>query len=448
MHRWITDTLLLVHKRGPWRLRTPTNGSYIYSNQIGIDIALSDLPLPPTSASMKRILIYSHDTFGLGNLRRMSAIARHLADAGLSVLMLSGSPLLQAIPLNERIDYVKLPSLARTSDGNYAVKSLPIDYEQVLSLRANLILHAVLDFKPDLVLVDKKPLGVSEELELMLDVVGGRLGRPKFVLVLRDILDAEEPTIEQWTKHQYHRIIGKHYDCVLILGTKEVFDPCKAYKFPQQTAKLTHFCGYLRFHRDAQCGRGVRAKLGLKQERLVLVTAGGGEDGFSLCSSYLRGLAGNSLLKNVHSLIVCGPAMSTAHRTSLMQLAAHIPTVTLRHSTQEMYSCMEAADVIVSMAGYNTLCEVLTLNKPAVVVPRFEPVQEQLIRATRMAERGWVRLVDPRALASEQLIGEIASALNGAKNALTDCVDLGGLSNVQSHVMSLLDLEERSEPVS
>ena len=45
-----------------------------------------------------RILIYSHDTFGLGHLRRCRTIAHSLVERfkQLSVLILSGSPSLRA----------------------------------------------------------------------------------------------------------------------------------------------------------------------------------------------------------------------------------------------------------------------------------------------------------------------------------------------------------------
>ena len=94
---------------------------------------------------MKRILIYSHDTFGFGNIRRVLAIATHLVDAdpNLSVLLLSGSPVLHAFRIPPRVDYVKLRCLARTADGQYRVKFLDLGYEETVRLRANLILSTV-----------------------------------------------------------------------------------------------------------------------------------------------------------------------------------------------------------------------------------------------------------------------------------------------------------------
>src|SRR5262249_48818753 len=120
----------------------------------------------PSGFHLKRVLIYSHDTFGLGNVRRMLEIARHLVETSpeVTVLLLTGSPMLHAFRIPARIDYVKLPCLARDTGGRYSARSLPLDLEGLVRLRANLIKSAVTDFAPDLVLVDKKPFGVADEL--------------------------------------------------------------------------------------------------------------------------------------------------------------------------------------------------------------------------------------------------------------------------------------------
>ncbi|TLY79434.1 MAG: glycosyltransferase, partial [Gammaproteobacteria bacterium] len=57
------------------------------------------------------MLVYSHDTFGLGNIKRMLEISKHLVAAygNVSVLIISGSPMLHAFRIPPRIDYIKLP---------------------------------------------------------------------------------------------------------------------------------------------------------------------------------------------------------------------------------------------------------------------------------------------------------------------------------------------------
>ncbi|MEQ1784485.1 MAG: glycosyltransferase, partial [Hyphomonadaceae bacterium] len=128
-----------------------------------------------------RVLVYSHDTFGLGNIRRMLAISEALNESNpsISTLILSGSPMLHAFRMQRRIDYVKLPCLARDLAGNYGVKHLDLDYQTALRLRSSLCMSAAIEFEPDVVLVDKKPLGVDREFQAALDMMSARQKRPR-----------------------------------------------------------------------------------------------------------------------------------------------------------------------------------------------------------------------------------------------------------------------------
>jgi predicted glycosyltransferase len=46
-----------------------------------------------------------------------------------------------------------------------------------------------------------------------------------------------------------------------------------------------------------------------------------------------------------------------------------------------MEKIFAAADIVVSMGGYNTLCEILGQGTISLVIPRETPRQEQVIRA-------------------------------------------------------------------
>ena len=50
---------------------------------------------------------------------------------------------------------------------------------------------------------------------------------------------------------------------------------------------------------------------------------------------------------------------------------------------------MEKAVGVVAMAGYNTFCEILSLDKRAILVPRTKPREEQLLRALRTTRMSW-----------------------------------------------------------
>src|ERR1700693_2097648 len=112
-----------------------------------------------------RILIYSHDTFGLGHLRRCRAIAHALVehDKELSVLILSGSPIIGSFDFRARVDFVRIPGVIKLRSGEYTSLNLHLDIEQTLKLRGSIIRHTADMFEPDLFIVDKEPMGLRGE---------------------------------------------------------------------------------------------------------------------------------------------------------------------------------------------------------------------------------------------------------------------------------------------
>jgi len=393
----------------------------------------------------KRIVVYSHDTFGLGNIRRMLAICKHLVenDPNASVLILSGSPMLHAFRIPARIDYIKLPCLSRNTEGDYQAKYLDVDYGNLVRLRSNLILNAILDFDPDLILVDKKPLGVGDELGTALELLQRRGHRAKLVLLLRDILDSPASTIRVWQKNGYHDVIRSFYDQVLVVGSPDIFDTGKEYQFPTDSRAKTRYCGYIARERSAASGDQLRAELGLgASDRLVFVTVGGGEDGAHVLQCYLEGLHRRGFDPSVKSLLVCGPEMGEMQRRGIMEMARNLPGVIVQEFAQDMMALMDAADVAVCMGGYNTVCELLTLRKRAVIVPRVKPVLEQWIRAERLAQLGLLRALHPNDLTPDLLHATVAEELdqiNVHRSGLYQ-INMDGLPSI-AHALSGLIYE-------
>lgn len=390
----------------------------------------------------RKIVVYSHDTFGLGNIRRMLVIAKSLveSDPNTSVLILSGSPMLHAFRIPAQIDYIKLPCLTRTMSGNYEAKFLDLDYEQILRLRSNLIQSSIIDFDPDLILVDKKPFGVGEELANTLAELQQIGHRAKLVLLLRDILDSPESTIKVWQKNGYHSAIESFYDQVLVVGAPEIFDLRKEYEFPEITHDKVRFCGYLAREAGRSSRQEIRSQFGFGDERVVLVTTGGGEDGYQLLRCYLQGLKLQKPDVNTKTLVICGPEMVESQRNHIAALVNECPGAIMQSFTDDMMACMDAADLVISMGGYNTVCELLTLQKRAIVVPRVKPVKEQLIRAERMAKLGLLRTINPEKMTPALLIKAVKEELSNinAQGPKRYQINLNGLIDVRNSIYELL----------
>ena len=288
-----------------------------------------------------RIMVYSHDTFGLGNIRRMLAICNYLIDSipNLSILVVSGSPMLHSFRLPQGLDYIKLPCLNRSEGGELSVKYLGTTTAETLKLRADLILAAAVSFKPDLILVDKKPDGLKGELESILNCLQTYLTQTKLVLLLRDILDSPDTTIKEWQENSYYEAIEKFYDLILVVGTPDVFDIREEYQFPASVSQKVRFCGYIRKEAGLKDRSVCREELQIKpDEQLILVTPGGGEDGYRLIETYLSGLSQLPEENNFRSLIVCGPEMSPKGRKALYQAAEKYPHVQICEFTDDLMS--------------------------------------------------------------------------------------------------------------
>ena len=88
----------------------------------------------------RRILFYSHDTFGLGHLRRTLKLAGALAeDPDTTCLVVTGSGCPQALRARPRLDFVKLPSVIKTGPESYPARSLSITSEEIVALRSGII---------------------------------------------------------------------------------------------------------------------------------------------------------------------------------------------------------------------------------------------------------------------------------------------------------------------
>lgn len=390
---------------------------------------------------MRRIFVYCHDAYGMGNARRMMAISRHLAttlpDANL--LLASGSPVIHGFRLPDRVDYIKLPSVARTDREQYATRYLTTGIRDTIRLRAALLRAAVQDFQPDLVLVDKKPFGIMHELGDAIRYLRTNSPDTKHVLVLRDILDAPEPTIACLASSHFERDINSCFDLVAVLGTPDVFDVRREYALDAETRSRVAFCGYLRSASGARTPEDIRQSLGVSAgEQLLLVTPGSGEDGRVLLETSMGAIARvrqEAGGDRVRALVMAGPQLPADDLARLTAAAQAIGGTTVQTFTDDMSSYVSAADLVVAMGGYNTVCDILSLAARAVVVPRVRPVAEQWIRAERMQALGFFTAVHPDGITPERLAQAIRETLaRPARRIPPEDVNLDGLPGLMTHL--------------
>ena len=395
---------------------------------------LRSRPLRVSSVLRPKVLLYSHDTFGLGNIRRTLLLAEELRNQydGAAILIVTGSPMIQAFRIPAGIDYVKLPCLDRTDSERYEPRFLQQCADEVKRTRSAILRNTVLGFDPDLMIVDKRAGGVDGELLPTLRALRESDSIAKLVLGMRDILDAPERTRANLKDNGSFEIIEEFYDEVWIYGSRCIFDAVKEYDFPDSVARITHFCGYLK--------RPTAQPVHDDGPPQILVTTGGGGDGLVLIRTYLEGLAELPRSTALRTTVVFGPQMSLPDREGLLNEFGYLADVVFMDFEADLAKRYAAADVVVSLAGYNTVCELLSFAHRAILVPRAEPVQEQLIRARLLAARGYFDLIEPGDLKPNILIARVLSALKPTPTIVPP-LDLDGLPRVTQRTAALLEQE-------
>ena len=336
-----------------------------------------------------RVLIYSHDSFGLGHLRRCRAIAHHLVaqHKNLSVLILSGSPIIGSFDFRARVDFVRVPGVVKLRNGEYTSLSLHLDLEETLGLRGSIIKHTAGVFDPDVFIVDKEPSGLRGEVREALENLKSRGTR--LVLGLRDVMDDPALLAPEWRGKNVMPLVRDLYDEIWVYGLPQIWDPLDSIDLPESVRRKTVFTGYL----PREVGAGAAAPAPDAGRRpFILVTPGGGGDGDNLVDWVLRAYESDPLLPYA-ALIVLGPFMAPETRAGFVARSHRLERVEAITFEPRLERLMDEAAGVVSMGGYNTFCEVLSLNKRALVVPRQMPRLEQKIRATRAERFGLVRVL-------------------------------------------------------
>lgn len=383
-----------------------------------------------------RCLLYSHDSWGLGHLKRSLAIATGLThrfpDA--NVLIVTGSPCATQFNLPDNCDILKLPSVSKDADGQYISRHLSDDVSRTIALRQQLILEAYRSFAPHLVLVDHQLTGLHGEALPMLRQA--REDDSLLIYGMRDVLDEPAAVAREWDRHENHWALRHGYDHVCVYGMPEVFDPRSQYPMLAPYGHKVSFSGYIVSPLDTTIRLPVPSLI-----PHVLVTMGGGQDGQQRLEAFFRALQLGTPAWTSH--VITGPLMDSdavrqfKHQVQRLGLTDKVRVSRFHDNIPHL---LQAADAVVSMAGYNSCAEILQSRLPAVLLPRTSPRREQQIRAERLEALGLAHsLVEPQVIALREAIED---ALRKAPHA-PGLIDLDGTSRFCDLVARLLSRPER-----
>lgn len=396
-----------------------------------------------------KLLICSNETLGLGHLRRALRLSRFLeADLqDISILILTGSSMIHGFPLPPKVDLIKLPALSWQGGWVFNSKYLPLPFEEVKRLRERIILETALVYQPHLFLVDLFPPGIGGELLSTLRALkDGR--RTALAFGLRDVRDEPGLVQARWQADHTISVLEEFYDEIWVYGCQSLYDPIKEYQLPDTVAQKVRFCGYLGTEQPAASREETRRELGIAGNRFVLVTVGGGGDGFPVLDAYLRALAVLPGKPGLFSLLVGGPDLPEAEQEVVRRRCEEMERVQPERPVKfigfshRLLEYMAAADLVVSMAGYNTLVEILALEKRALVIPRIRHNLEQLIRASLFERLGLIQMLHPDHLSPQSLAEGLLAAFDAAPPSWQRLravgFNLDGLHQVKTNILRLL----------
>ena len=373
-----------------------------------------------------RILMYSHDTFGLGHLRRCRTIAHALVERyhGVRVLIISGATIAGAFDYRARVDFLKIPSVIKLRNGEYTSLSEHIDVRDTIEMRQSIIMHTAQTFQPDIFIVDKEPMGLRGEVEEALAYLKAR--GASLVLGLREVMDAPHLLEAEWKRNDVLAKIDRIYDDIWVYGPPNFYNPLTGLEASQSVQDRMKYVGFLQ-------RRALHSDLSTHQPEgdYILVTTGGGGDGADLVLDVMTAYEQDKSLTH-KALIVLGPYMPSERRIELMQRGQKIDHVEVIEFDTRMEELIAGSSAVVAMGGYNTYCEILSFDRPALIVPRTTPREEQLLRASRAAELGMVDMLLPEEAQDPIRMARVLKALPDRQPPSHGTSDLmlEGLTNI------------------
>lgn len=383
-----------------------------------------------------KIIHYCQHVLGIGHLFRSLEICRALAAH--EVILVSGGPRV-VTQLPRHVREFRLPELQMDREFKSLFSAQPNStLDQVRQARQTQLYDLFKIERPDIFITELYPFGRKAfrfELDPLLQAIrSGRLPSCGIFSSVRDILVEKE----KQAKHEARvvRTLNSYFDAVLVHSDPQVI------KFEETFYRFNEICipmvytGFIAPKPAGDSRKRIRTQLGIGEgDRLILASAGGGSVGLPLLESVIRGVKRLNLTGSCVLQVYTGPFIEKEDFARLKALAA--PGVLVEAFTSDFLGHLAAADLSISMAGYNTSMNILAAQIPALVWP-FPQNREQRLRAERLAGLGVVTVLNDQDLLPERLGDLIARMLSRSERASAD-VDLEGAANTARWIETWAD---------
>ncbi|UCE54189.1 MAG: glycosyl transferase [Desulfobacterales bacterium] len=373
-----------------------------------------------------KIIQYCQHILGIGHLFRSLQIAKALCNH--EVILVTGGPHVDA-NFPEHVREFCLPDLQMDHEFRGLFSTDPhATLEHVRKERLRRLLVLFEKEAPDLFIVELYPFGRKAfrfELDPVLEAIREhRLPSCGVVCSLRDILVEKED--QERHESRAVRTLNRYFDAVLVhadpgfVKIEETF-----FHLDEVTIPLV-YTGYIAPKIEADSRAKIRKRLGISEDEILIVaSAGGGSVGTPLLESAINAFKQLNVERSKYLRVYTGPFIGKENFNLLKSKA--VSEIMIEEFASDFLSYLAAADLSISMAGYNTSMSILSTKVPALVWP-FSNNHEQGLRAERFAEIGALRVLEDQDLLPERLAEIMAQTLSRPSRVTTN-IELDGADN-------------------
>ena len=384
-----------------------------------------------------KILFYCQYVWGMGHLFRSIEIARSLSNH--KVFLVAGGREID-IHLPGHIRLVRLPGLYMDEHFTTLIPEDPDRTVEDIQRQRKQILFDLCDKqKPELVIIELYPFGrtiFGFELQPLLDAIHqGRFGNTKIACSLRDILvEKRDPRMyeERVLSH-----LNAHFDRLLIHSDPKILPLDETFRRVNDIQIPSFYTGFVTQKAKSDGAKNLRSELALgAEEKLIVASAGGGRSGFRLLCNVIEAVQLISKMQSIRLEMFAGPFRDD---DEFRKLSAHSTKgIRIRRFTQRFLDYLSAADVSVSLAGYNTCMNLLVTRIPAIIYPYLRQ-REQPLRVTKIKDFLPLKILQDSDLSPHVMADHIQEMMGASKQSDSMALSLDGADNTARYLTDWIE---------
>lgn len=383
---------------------------------------------------MKKIVFYCQYLSGIGHLVRSTEIVRSLVK-NFQVYFVNGGPPIAGFEMPPEVELIELPALW-LEDGEFRVAGDSLSVESIQESRKNQLIDIFERVQSDYLITEFFPFGrhmLLFELLPLLEYIKSTAPQTKIICSLRDVIGKVSDETEEET---ICYLMNKYFDLLLFHSDPNFQTFTESFIRHQDISCPVFHTGFISQSLKENCSNswgetGDYAK--------ILVSVGGGRIGHELLQTVIEAsaiIAGQT--KHIIQIFT-GPFISEDKFLSLQEAATNNSNIKISKYTNNLLEYMQAADISISLSGYNTTMNILSTKVKAIVVPlsHNDLDKEQLLRTQKLEELGVVEVVHPNDLNPNYLAEVVVKCLSKPKERTEQVFDLKGAENTNTFLQNL-----------